>query len=95
VTADPTLSAVALPTPAAAARGERERPDNPLLGLIALGHHDYLEVLKGVPRMVLALFLGSGAVGTLVAGAIADRVGVRRYVVKRWPISSRTVSRRF
>ncbi len=44
----------------------------------------YLEVLHGDPRMVgtlLGVFLGAGAVGTLVAGPIADRVGVRRYVV--------------
>ena len=44
----------------------------------------YLEVLNGDPRMVgtlLAVFLGAGAVGTLIAGPIADRVGVRRYVV--------------
>ena len=42
------------------------------------------EVLHGDPRLVgtlLAVFLGSGVVGTLVAGPIADRVGVRRYVV--------------
>jgi FSR family fosmidomycin resistance protein-like MFS transporter len=44
----------------------------------------YLEVLHGDPRLVgtlLGVFLGAGAVGTLVAGPIADRVGVRRYVV--------------
>ena len=44
----------------------------------------YLDVLKGDPRMVgtlLAVFLGSGAIGTLVSGPIADRVGVRRYAV--------------
>ncbi len=44
----------------------------------------YLDVLHGEPRLVgtmLAIFLGAGAVGTLVAGPIADRVGVRRYVV--------------
>lgn len=44
----------------------------------------YLEILKGDPRMVgtvLAIFLGAGAVGTLIAGPIADRVGVRPYVV--------------
>jgi FSR family fosmidomycin resistance protein-like MFS transporter len=44
----------------------------------------YLEVLKGDPRMVgtlLAVFLGAGAVGTLVAGPIADRIGHRRYMV--------------
>jgi FSR family fosmidomycin resistance protein-like MFS transporter len=41
-------------------------------------------VLEGDPRLVgtlLAVFLGAGAVGTLVAGPVADRVGVRRYVV--------------
>ena len=44
----------------------------------------YLEVLKGDPRMVgtlLAVFLGAGAVGTLIAGPIADRVGHRRFMV--------------
>jgi len=44
----------------------------------------YLEVLHGDPRLVgtlLAVFLGAGVVGTVVAGPIADRVGVRRYVV--------------
>ena len=44
----------------------------------------YLEVLNGDPRMVgtlLAVVLGAGAVGTLVAGPIADRVGHRRYLV--------------
>jgi FSR family fosmidomycin resistance protein-like MFS transporter len=44
----------------------------------------YLEVLKGDPRMVgtlLAVFLGAGAVGTLIAGPISDRVGHRRYMV--------------
>jgi FSR family fosmidomycin resistance protein-like MFS transporter len=42
------------------------------------------DVLHGDPRLVgtlLAVFLGSGAIGTLVAGPIADRVGVRRSVV--------------
>jgi MFS transporter, FSR family, fosmidomycin resistance protein len=42
------------------------------------------EVLHGDPRLVgtlLAVFLGSGVVGTLVSGPIADRMGVRRYVV--------------
>jgi FSR family fosmidomycin resistance protein-like MFS transporter len=44
----------------------------------------YLEVLKGDPRMVgtlLAVFLGAGAVGTLIAGPISDRIGHRRYMV--------------
>jgi FSR family fosmidomycin resistance protein-like MFS transporter len=42
------------------------------------------DVLHGDPRLVgtlLAVFLGAGVVGTLVAGPVADRVGVRRYVV--------------
>jgi FSR family fosmidomycin resistance protein-like MFS transporter len=44
----------------------------------------YLDVLHGDPRMVgtlLSVFLGAGAVGTLVAGPIADRIGVRTYMV--------------
>jgi FSR family fosmidomycin resistance protein-like MFS transporter len=44
----------------------------------------HLDVLGGDPRMVgvlLSVFLGAGVAGTLVAGPIADRVGVRRYVV--------------
>lgn len=42
------------------------------------------DVLHGDPRLVgtlLAVFLGSGAIGTLAAGPVADRVGVRRSVV--------------
>src|SRR6266851_2400009 len=38
----------------------------------------YLEVLKGDPRMVgtlLAVFLGAGAAGTLIAGPLSDRIG--------------------
>jgi FSR family fosmidomycin resistance protein-like MFS transporter len=44
----------------------------------------YLEHLHGDPRFVgtlLSVFLGAGVVGTLVAGPIADRVGIRQYVV--------------
>jgi FSR family fosmidomycin resistance protein-like MFS transporter len=44
----------------------------------------YLEVLKGDPHMVgtlLAVFLGAGAAGTLIAGPIADRIGHRRFMV--------------
>src|SRR5262245_50242742 len=44
----------------------------------------YLDILKGDPRMVgtlLAVFLGAGAVGTLCAGPIADRFGIRKYAV--------------
>jgi MFS transporter, FSR family, fosmidomycin resistance protein len=51
----------------------------------------YLEVLKGDPRMVgtlLAVFLGAGAVGTLIAGPIADRVGHRRFMVSVFFLSA-------
>lgn len=44
----------------------------------------YIEVLHGDPAMVgtlLAVFLGAGVVGTLVAGPIADRVGMRRFMI--------------
>ena len=54
------------------------------LGLTTFVPFYYLDILKGDPRMIgtlLFVFLGAGAVGTLVAGPIADRVGVRRYVV--------------
>jgi MFS transporter, FSR family, fosmidomycin resistance protein len=54
------------------------------LGLTTYIPFYYLEVLKGDPRMVgtlLAVFLGAGAVGTLIAGPISDRVGHRRYMV--------------
>jgi FSR family fosmidomycin resistance protein-like MFS transporter len=51
----------------------------------------YLEVLKGDPRMVgtlLALFLGAGAAGTLIAGPIADRIGHRRFMVSVFFLSA-------
>lgn len=54
------------------------------LGLTTFVPFYYLDILGGDPRMIgtlLFVFLGAGAVGTLVAGPIADRVGVRRYVV--------------
>ena len=44
----------------------------------------HVDVLKGDPSVIgtlLFVFLGVGAVGTLCAGPIADRVSVRRYVV--------------
>lgn len=44
----------------------------------------YIDVLHGDPAMVgtlLAVFLGAGVVGTLVAGPIADRMGMRRFMV--------------
>jgi len=51
----------------------------------------YLEVLKGDPRMVgtlLAVFLGAGAAGTLIAGPIADRIGHRRFMVSVFFLSA-------
>lgn len=54
------------------------------LGLTTFVPFYYLDVLGGDPRMIgtlLFVFLGAGALGTLVAGPIADRVGMRRYVV--------------
>jgi FSR family fosmidomycin resistance protein-like MFS transporter len=44
----------------------------------------WTSVLHGDPRLtgtLLAVFLGSGAIGTLVVGPVADRIGIRRYVV--------------
>jgi MFS transporter, FSR family, fosmidomycin resistance protein len=55
-----------------------------LLGFTTFMPFYWKDVLHGDPRLVgtlLAVFLGSGVVGTLVAGPVADRVGVRRYVV--------------
>jgi MFS transporter, FSR family, fosmidomycin resistance protein len=54
------------------------------LGFTTYAPFYYLDVLDGDPRMVgtlLAIFLGAGAIGTLIAGPIADRVGIRRYMV--------------
>src|SRR5262245_52235009 len=51
----------------------------------------YLDVLKGDPRMVgtlLAVFLGAGAAGTLIAGPIADRIGHRRFMVSVFFLSA-------
>jgi MFS transporter, FSR family, fosmidomycin resistance protein len=45
----------------------------------------YIDVLKEDPRIVgplLFLFLGAGAVGSVIAGPIADRLGARTFV--RW-----------
>jgi FSR family fosmidomycin resistance protein-like MFS transporter len=43
---------------------------------------DYLKADPSMVGMVLFVFLGSGAVGTVLAGPLADRWGVRAYV--RW-----------
>jgi MFS transporter, FSR family, fosmidomycin resistance protein len=51
----------------------------------------YIEVLHGDPGMVgtlLAVFLGAGVVGTLVAGPIADRIGPRRFMVSALPLAT-------
>jgi FSR family fosmidomycin resistance protein-like MFS transporter len=43
----------------------------------------YLDTLKADPRLVgvvLFVFLGAGALGTVIAGPIADRVGPRRFM---------------
>jgi FSR family fosmidomycin resistance protein-like MFS transporter len=45
----------------------------------------YVDTLKADPRfvgVVLFVFLGAGAAGTMIAGPIADRVGARRFM--RW-----------
>jgi FSR family fosmidomycin resistance protein-like MFS transporter len=43
---------------------------------------DYLKTDPGMVGMVLFVFLGSGALGTVLAGPLADRWGARAYV--RW-----------
>jgi MFS transporter, FSR family, fosmidomycin resistance protein len=43
----------------------------------------YVDTLKADPRFVgavLFVFLGAGAVGTMIAGPIADRIGARRFM---------------
>jgi FSR family fosmidomycin resistance protein-like MFS transporter len=53
------------------------------LGLVAYVPFLYVDVFGADPRVVgplLFVFLGAGAVGTLVGGPIADRWGARRYV---------------
>ncbi len=54
------------------------------LGLVTYVPFLYVELLGQDPRvvgMLLFLFLGAGAVGTLAGGPIADRWGSRRYIV--------------
>jgi FSR family fosmidomycin resistance protein-like MFS transporter len=53
------------------------------LGLVAYVPFYYVDILKMDARVVgplLFAFLGAGAVGTLLCGPVADRVGHRRYI---------------
>jgi len=61
------------------------------LGLVSYVPFFYVDVLGQDPRVVgplLFLFLGAGAVGTLVGGPIADRWGPRRYLVASLGLST-------
>jgi FSR family fosmidomycin resistance protein-like MFS transporter len=61
------------------------------LGLVSYVPFLYVDVLGQDPRVVgplLFLFLGAGAVGTLVGGPIADRWGPRRYLVASLGLST-------
>jgi len=54
------------------------------LGLTTFVPFFYIDYLKADPRVVgplLFVFLGAGAVGTLVGGPLADRWGARRFIV--------------
>jgi FSR family fosmidomycin resistance protein-like MFS transporter len=54
------------------------------LGLTTFVPFFYIDHLKADPRVVgplLFVFLGAGAVGTLVGGPLADRWGARRFIV--------------
>jgi len=54
------------------------------LGFITFVPFFYIDYLKADPRLVgplLFVFLGAGAVGTLVGGPVADRWGARRLMV--------------
>jgi len=60
------------------------------LGLVTYVPFLYVDVLGQDPRVVgllLFLFLGAGAVGTLAGGPIADRWGSRRYLVASFLLS--------
>jgi FSR family fosmidomycin resistance protein-like MFS transporter len=61
------------------------------LGLVSYVPFLYVDLLGRDPRVVgplLFLFLGAGAVGTLVGGPIADRWGPRRYLVASLGLST-------
>jgi len=54
------------------------------LGLTTFVPFFYIDYLKADPRVVgplLFVFLGAGAIGTLVGGPLADRWGARRFIV--------------
>ncbi|MBI4591613.1 MAG: MFS transporter [Candidatus Rokubacteria bacterium] len=54
------------------------------LGLTTYVPFFYIDLLKADPRIVgplLFVFLGAGAVGTLVGGPLADRWGPRRFII--------------
>jgi FSR family fosmidomycin resistance protein-like MFS transporter len=60
-------------------------------GLVTFVPFLYVDLLGKDPRTVgplLFLFLGAGAVGTLVGGPLADRWGPRRYIVGSFLLSS-------
>ncbi len=61
------------------------------LGLVTFVPFLYVDALGQDPRVVgplLFLFLGAGAVGTLVGGPVADRWGPRRYLVASFVVST-------
>jgi FSR family fosmidomycin resistance protein-like MFS transporter len=61
------------------------------LGIVTYVPFLYVDVLGQDPRVVgllLFLFLGAGAVGTLAGGPIADRWGSRRYIVASFVLST-------
>lgn len=54
------------------------------LSLVAFAPLYYVDVLGGDPRwagLLVSLYLLSGAAGTLAGGPLADRIGLRRYVL--------------
>ncbi len=57
------------------------------LGFVTFLPFYYTDYLKAPPRLVgplLFVFLGAGALGTIIAGPLADRWGARRFIV--WAI---------
>lgn len=61
------------------------------LGLTTFVPFFYIDYLKADPRVVgllLFVFLGAGAVGTLVGGPLADRWGARRFIVSMFLLAA-------